>query len=50
VENNRARSRTVEVGRRNGLVAEIVNGIGERDSVITHPDDRLKEGVRLRIR
>ncbi len=50
VENNRARSRTVEVGRRNGLIAEIANGIGEGDPVIIHPDDRLKEGIRIRKR
>jgi HlyD family secretion protein len=50
VENGRAKTTQVDVGRRNGIAAEIVNGIGEGDPVITHPDDRLKEGVRLRIR
>jgi HlyD family secretion protein len=40
----------VEVGHRNGLVAEIVGGLGEGESVIAHPDDRIKEGSRVRIK
>ena len=50
IENKRARIRTVEVGHRNGLTAEIVKGLAEGELVIIHPDDRLKEGVRVRIK
>ncbi len=50
VENNKARIKEVAVGQRNGLAAEIVNGLAEGQPVIVHPDDRLKEGIRLRIR
>jgi HlyD family secretion protein len=49
-ENNRARTCAVEVGRRNGLVAQIVKGLAEGQLVIVHPDDRLKEGIRVKIR
>jgi HlyD family secretion protein len=50
VENKRARLHDIEVGYRNGLAAEIVSGISEGTVVITHPDDTLKDGVRVRIR
>lgn len=50
VENKRARIRTVEIGHRNGLVAEITKGLVENEPVIVHPDDRLKEGSRVRIK
>jgi HlyD family secretion protein len=50
VENNRARLRMVEVGQRNGLMAEILSGVREGESIIAHPDDTIKEGVRVRLR
>ena len=50
VENKRAKIRTVEVGQRNGLVAEIVKGLTEGEPVIAHPDDRLADGSRVRLR
>lgn len=39
--------RTVEVGRRNGVVAQILNGVAEGDRVILHPNDRVKNQVRV---
>lgn len=49
-ENKRARMRSVEVGHRNGLVAEIVKGLADGEPVVAHPDDRLHEGSRVRIK
>jgi len=49
-ENRRARLREVIVGHRNGLVAEIVSGIAEKEMVITHPDELIKDGSRVRLR
>jgi HlyD family secretion protein len=49
-EKRRARLHVVEVGYRNGLAAEIVSGISDGTIVIIHPDDALKDGVRVRIR
>jgi HlyD family secretion protein len=49
VEDGRARRRRVEVGHRNGLVAEIITGLRAGDRVITHPDDRIENGVRVQV-
>lgn len=50
VENKQARMKDVEIGKRNGLAAEIVKGISEGAMVITNPEDNVKEGVRVRMR
>jgi HlyD family secretion protein len=49
VEGGRARRHRVEVGHRNGLVAEILDGLRAGDRVITHPDDRIEDGVRVQV-
>jgi HlyD family secretion protein len=49
VEDGRARRRRVEVGQRNGLVAQIVGGLNPGDRVIAHPDDRTEDGVRVQV-
>jgi len=35
---------TVEVGRRNGLEAQILSGVSDGDRVIIHPSDRVEDG------
>lgn len=50
IKNNRAFQRIVEIGHRNGLVAEIISGLTEGEMVITHPDDSIKEGTRVKPR
>lgn len=47
VENGHAKRRLVEVGQRNGLVAQIVDGIYEGDRVVNHPSDDVDDGVRV---
>ena len=42
-----ARQYTVEVGRRSGLMAEITSGIEPGLQVITHPSDRVADGVQV---
>ena len=49
VDDGRARLRRVEVGHRNGLVAEIIDGLQPGERVITHPDDRIEDGVRVQV-
>ncbi|MBN1664280.1 MAG: efflux RND transporter periplasmic adaptor subunit [Deltaproteobacteria bacterium] len=49
-EGNRARRRIIDVGRRNGLNAEILSGIAEGAVVIAQPDDAIRDGERIRIR
>lgn len=47
---NRAELRQVQIGRRNGITAQVLSGLSEGESVITHPDDLIKEGVRIKKR
>jgi HlyD family secretion protein len=49
-EQGRARRRSVEVGRRNGLEAEIRDGLSVGQRVVAHPGDRVIDGVALRAR
>ncbi|HYQ47637.1 MAG TPA: efflux RND transporter periplasmic adaptor subunit, partial [Thermodesulfovibrionales bacterium] len=50
IEGGKARTRPVKIGHRNGLIAEITEGLSEKDTVISHPDDRISDGVRVRRR
>ena len=50
VENRHAALRAVKVGQRNGLVAQILDGLNEGDQVINHPSDEVEDGVRIRER
>ncbi|MGF1642193.1 MAG: efflux RND transporter periplasmic adaptor subunit [Thiotrichales bacterium] len=50
VDNRRARRREVTLGQRNGLAAQIVDGIATNDLVITHPDDAIEDGIAVRAR
>ena len=43
----RARLRTVELGRRNDLTAEVVAGLVAGERVVTHPSDKVADGVRI---
>lgn len=45
LEQGKAVKRSVEIGQRNGLSAQIVSGIKEGEQVIVHPDDRVRQGV-----
>jgi HlyD family secretion protein len=49
-ENGRARERTIEVGRRNGLEAEVVKGLSEGERVVLHPPENLTPGARIEPR
>ena len=50
VDDHVARLRKVEVGRRNGLVAQILSGIDEGATIINHPSDDVENGLRVRVR
>lgn len=47
VEQGRAVKRPVQIGQRSGLAAQVISGIRAGERVIVHPDDRVKDGVRL---
>jgi len=48
VESHRAERRVVKVGRRNGLVAQILEGISEGETVVNHPSDDVEDGRRTK--
>jgi HlyD family secretion protein len=47
-EKGRASLRTVKIGQRNGLSAQILSGLREHERVIIHPDDKVKGGVLIK--
>jgi HlyD family secretion protein len=47
VEAGRARLRTVEIGRRNDVEAEILKGLAPDETVVLHPGDSVRENRRL---
>jgi HlyD family secretion protein len=50
IENGKAKLRAVDVGRRSGIAAQVLSGISEGAPVITHPDDEIREGIKVRLR
>lgn len=50
VEDGTARLRAVTIGARNDTNVELVSGVGEGTSVVVHPSDRVKDGVRVEAR
>ncbi len=47
VEGKRARMRNVELGKRNGLAAQVLSGLSEGETVVVHPGDSVKDGGRV---
>ena len=47
VRDGRAKLTEVTVGRTNGLETEVTSGLAEGDTVVLHPSDRVKDGVRV---
>ncbi|MCH5373822.1 MAG: efflux RND transporter periplasmic adaptor subunit, partial [Planctomycetes bacterium] len=45
-----AERRVVQIGKRNGLDAEIMTGLNEGEQVILHPGDRIVDGVNVQSR
>ena len=50
VENNHAKRRVVKVGQRNGLTAQILEGVNEGEQVVNHPSDDVEDGRRVKQR
>ena len=46
-EDGRASLRHVQVGQRNGIIAEIRDGLTAGERVVAHPSDRVTDGVRI---
>lgn len=50
IDHDRARMREVATGRRTGLMVEVVSGLEAGVPVIAHPDDAIRDGVRVQAR
>jgi HlyD family secretion protein len=50
MEDGKAIRRAVKVGKRNGLSAQILEGLAEGEKVITHPDNKIDDGVSVKPR
>ena len=50
LNNGRAHRREVKVGQRNGLTAQIIEGVKEGEQVINHPSDEVEDGRRVKVR
>ncbi|WP_024302504.1 efflux RND transporter periplasmic adaptor subunit [Pseudogulbenkiania sp. MAI-1] len=48
VRDGRARLKTVQVGQRAGLAVQITSGLAVGEQVISHPDDKIDDGVRVK--
>lgn len=45
VKDSRAQLRTIKVGRQNGLDAQVLEGLADGEQIVTHPGDKLADGV-----
>jgi len=50
IENDLAVRRKVKVGQRNGLIAQILEGVNDGVLVINHPSDEVDDGKRVKVR
>ncbi|HVL69853.1 MAG TPA: efflux RND transporter periplasmic adaptor subunit [Vicinamibacterales bacterium] len=50
VDGGRAVRRVVQIGRRNGLEAEVTGGLAGDERIIVYPSDAVDDGVRVRPR
>ncbi|MGH7959927.1 MAG: efflux RND transporter periplasmic adaptor subunit [Opitutaceae bacterium] len=47
VEGGRAQLRAVAVGRSNGILTEVLNGVGEGAQLVMYPGDKVADGMRV---
>ncbi|WP_178861441.1 efflux RND transporter periplasmic adaptor subunit [Thiomicrorhabdus cannonii] len=50
IENGLAKRQMVTLGQRNGLTAQVLTGLSEKQIIINHPSDAVEDGVRIKIR
>lgn len=50
VANGRAVIRPLVIGQRAGLTVQVLSGIKAGEQVITHPEDKIKDGGRVKVR
>jgi len=50
VANGRATIRPLVIGQRAGLTVQVLSGLKAGEQVITHPEDKIKQGGRVKVR
>ena len=50
IQGGKARLRKVTAGHNNGVMAEVLAGLTERDAVILHPPDSVSDGASVRVK
>ena len=50
LEGRRARLKPVEIGQRAGLATQVLSGLKAGDRVVAHPDETIRDGVRVKPR
>jgi len=50
VKGGRARLTPIETGQRAGLATQVVSGLAAGAKVVSHPDDMLSDGARVKPR
>lgn len=50
IEKKRALLRPVQTGHSNGLATEILSGLVENEDIITHPDQSIMDGIKVKVR
>ncbi|MBU1396762.1 MAG: HlyD family efflux transporter periplasmic adaptor subunit, partial [Gammaproteobacteria bacterium] len=50
LQDGRVKLKPVEVGQRAGLIAQLLSGLDAGEQVITHPDDKISDGTRVKLR
>jgi HlyD family secretion protein len=48
IDGKRAMRRIVKVGQRNGLIAQITDGLLEGEAVVNHPSEAIEDGIRVK--
>jgi HlyD family secretion protein len=48
IDGSRATRREVTVGQRNGLIAQIIDGLEQGEAVINHPSEAIEDGTRIK--
>ncbi len=50
IDGRRARLKPVEIGQRAGLATEVLSGLAAGERVVAHPDETIRDGVRVKPR
>lgn len=50
LEKGRAYRRVIKIGQRNGLTAQVLDGLNANETVIVYPDENIKDGRRVKVR